>query len=50
VLKRERKKQRVMTFFQSEDKQVSTMVWLAPNRVRDRVVGLIGAIHPYKLP
>jgi serine/threonine-protein kinase len=50
VLKRGRKKQRVMTFFQSSEKQVSTMVWLAPNRVRDRVVGLIGVIHPYKLP
>lgn len=50
VLKRGRKKQRVMTFFQSKGKQVSTMVWLAPNRVRDRVVGVIGVIHPYKLP
>lgn len=50
VLNRGRKKQRVITFFPSKDRQVSTMIWLAPNRVRDRIVGVIGVIHPYRLP
>ena len=49
VMKRDRKSQRVITFSPSSKAQVSTMIWLVPDRDRGRVVGVIGVIHPIKL-